>query len=238
MLPKPLVKICSLREPHQAEFAVAAGADAIGLIFAEARRRVTVERAVDIVRELRRLDGAGRMLVVGVFVDQAVDDVNRIADHVELDVVQLHGAEIPQYVALAERPVIKLVRPEPKDVGRSTSAYGQLSVPPVAYLMDGVSSAAVGGTGERADWLVAGQLAESTRLILAGGLTPENVGDAILSVRPFGVDVTSGVETDGVKDRVKVIAFVAAARAAFAALDFGQGGVVPVSEAAQPVHRP
>lgn len=238
MLPGPLVKICSLREPHQAEFAVAAGADAIGLIFVEARRQVTVERAVEIVREVRRLDADGKLLVVGVFVDQAVDDVNRIADHVGLDVVQLHGAETSRYVELVERPVIKVVRPDPKDVAGSTSAYGLLSVPPVAYQMDGVSSVAAGGTGERADWVSARGLAETTRLILAGGLTPENIGEAIRAVHPFGVDVGSGVESDGVKDRAKVIAFVEAARAAFTGLDLCQGGVVPIPEAAQPIHRP
>lgn len=235
--PESFVKICSLREPHQAEFAAAAGASAVGLIFAEARRRVTVERAREIVGELRRLDSRRRVLVVGVFVDQAVDEVNRVADQVGLDLVQLHGAEATDVVARIERPVIKVVRPPADGGSTSSGAYGELASPPVAYLVDGVSKAAAGGTGERADWTAAAALARTERLILAGGLTPENVGEAVRAVRPFGVDVSSGVETDGAKDRTKVVAFVAAARAAFAGLDLGQGGVVPVAEAAEPVHR-
>ena len=88
-LPEPFIKICSLREPHQAGFAVAAGSDAVGLIFATARRHVTVDRAIEIVAELRRLDGKHRLVVVGVFVDQPADEVNSTADRVGLDVVQL-----------------------------------------------------------------------------------------------------------------------------------------------------
>lgn len=238
ILPEPFIKICSLREPHQAEFAVSAGAGAVGLVFAAARRQVTVERAMDIVRELRRLDRDGRPSVVGVFVDQPSDEVNRIADRVGLDLVQLHGGETPNYVTLVERPVIKVVRTDLDEAGQTTAGYKVLPAPPVAYLVDGVSQIAVGGTGVQADWTAARRQAQSNRLILAGGLKPENVGDAIRAVQPFGVDVSSGVETDGVKDRAKVIAFVAAAQAAFAELDGGQDGIVPVAEAAEPVHRP
>ena len=237
-LPEPFIKICSLREPHQAEFAVSAGADAVGLIFATARRRVTVERAQEIVRELRRLDRDGRVLVVGVFVDQPADEVNGIVDRVGLDLVQLHGSETPDFVMQIERPVIKIVRAELDEFDPTLGGYRALTAPPAAYLVDGASSVAAGGTGEQADWGSARCLARSTKVILAGGLTPENVGDAIRTVRPFGVDVSSGVETDGVKDRTKVLVFVEAARAAFARLDIGQGGVIPVAEAAEPVHRP
>ena len=236
-LPEPFIKICSLREPHQAEFAVAAGADAVGLIFATARRQVTVDRATEIVGELRRLDRKRRLLVVGVFVDQPADEVNSTADRVGLDVVQLQGLESPEVMSRIERPVIKVVRPKPGDALTILAAYEALAVAPVAYLVDGVSLDAAGGTGKRADWAAAANVAKSTRLVLAGGLTPENVGEAIRTVRPFGVDVSSGVETGGVKDREKVLAFVASARAAYGELDVGQGGVVPLTETTEPVHR-
>lgn len=234
-LPEPFVKICSLREPGQAEFAVAAGASAIGLIFAGASRQVTVERAVEIATELRRLDRSAPLLVVGVFVDQPMDDVNRITDRVGLDLVQLHGTESPADMAKLERPVIKVIRPSSGDGTMAMTSFAAL---PVAYLVDGSSKDAAGGTGERADWSTAAEMARTARLVLAGGLTPENVGDAIRSVRPFGVDVSSGVETAGAKDWGKVIAFAAAARAAFAELDLRQGGVIPLAETAEPVHRP
>lgn len=234
-LPEPFVKICSLREPGQAEFAVAAGASAIGLIFAGASRQVTVERAVEIATELRRLDRSAPLLVVGVFVDQPMDDVNRITDRVGLDLVQLHGTESPADMAKLERPVIKVIRPSSGDGTMAMTSFAAL---PVAYLVDGSSKDAAGGTGERADWSTAAEMARTARLVLAGGLTPENVGDAIRSVRPFGVDVSSGVETAGAKDWGKVIAFAAAARAAFAELDLRQGGVIPPAETAEPVHRP
>lgn len=238
MLPDPFIKIDGFRESHQAEFAVSAGASAVGLIFADARRRVTVERAREIVGKLRRLDGHGATLVVGVFVEQGPDEVNRVAELVGLDAVQLHGSEPPSVVLRIERPVLKVIRGPSAEAIGSIAAFEELCTPPTAYLVDGQSKDAVGGTGERADWVMAKKLARSNRLILAGGLTPDNVGDAIRTVRPFGVDVSSGVETDGVKDRAKVIAFVAAAQAAFAELNGGQDGIVPVAEAAEPIHRP
>lgn len=237
----PLVKICSLGEPGQAEFAVAAGADAVGLIFAEARRRVTTERAIEIVTELQRLEAPRRITLIGVFVDQAADEINRIAALVGLDVVQLHGGESPAFAAMVERPVVKALRLTAEDTGPGVASriesFDRLARPPLAYLVDPHSTDAPGGTGKPVDWTVAAEIARSSRLILAGGLTPNNVGDAIRSVRPAGVDVSSGVETDGMKDRGKVIAFAAAARAAFAALDLDQDGVVPMTEAAEPVDR-
>ena len=237
MLPDPLVKICSLREPRQAEFAVAAGADAVGLIFAEARRRVSVDLAVEIVDEVRRLQDGRALVIVGVFVDQSADAINRISEVVGLDFVQLHGTEPPDVVARVERSVIKVIRTRAGDIRAPLALFQALPDAPVAYLVDGQSSGQPGGTGARADWGCAADLASGATVILAGGLNPENVAEAIRAVRPFGVDVSSGVETDGVKDREKVIAFVAAARAAFATLHLDQGGVVPVAEAAEPAHR-
>ena len=214
-LPEALIKICSLRQPQQAEFAVAAGADAVGLIFADARRQVTVERAREIVAELRRLEQDGPVLVFGVFLNQPLIEVNHVADRVELDVVQLHGHESLELISGVERPVVKVVRPGSGGSGPDLPALQALPRPPVAYMMDGASATGAGGTGERADWVTATEVATRARLVLAGGLTPQNVGVAVQQVRPLGVDVGSGVETDGVKDRDKVLAFVAAARAAF-----------------------
>ena len=222
MLTNPFIKIDGFREPHQAEFAVSAGASAAGLIFADARRRVTVERAMEFAGELRRLDGPDATLLIGVFVDQGPDEVNQVADRVGLDVVQLHGWESPSVVSIIERPVLKVIRGPLGEAIGSIAAFEGVRTPPVAYLVDGQSTDAVGGTGERADWAMAKELARSNRIILAGGLTPENVGEAIQVVRPLGVDVSSGVETDGTKNRVKVVAFVKAARVAFGGLHTGQ----------------
>lgn len=242
ILPSPFVKICSLREPAQAEYAVAAGADAIGLIFASARRKVSIDTATRIVRELRTLDPGMRIRAVGVFVDQHSDEINRVADAVGLDVVQLHGAERPEDAQAVERPVIKAVRLTAQDTPKSAlyalGAFEQLARRPAIYLVDPHSAHAPGGTGQRVDWSVAAAIARSTRLVLAGGLTPVNVVDAVRIVRPMGVDVSSGVETDGAKDRAKVLRFVAEARAAFSASDLDERRVVPLTETAEPAHRP
>lgn len=161
--------------------------------------------------------------LVGLFADQPASDVNEIADAVGLDAVQLCGNEPPDYWAQIERPILKVVHvpdvPE-GDAAARRSAVAALDerlrlVGEAGHLamLDRKSGGQPGGTGQTFDWTIARELAAvGHRFLLAGGLTPENVGRGVESVAPFGVDVSSGVETDGVKDIEKIRAFVEAAR--------------------------
>jgi phosphoribosylanthranilate isomerase len=216
------VKICSLRRPEHARLVVEAGADAFGLIFAPARRRVSVGTATEIVREVRRLSNGRHIQAIGVFVGASADEINRTAETVGLDAAQLHGTEPVETVRAVIVPVLKAVRPAPgtpaSDVRALIEQHVESPRPPVAFLIDGYHVSAAGGTGVRTDWSLAGELAASVPLVLSGGLNPANVGEAIAAVRPIGVDVSSGVETAGEKDGEAIRRFVAEARQAFARL--------------------
>jgi phosphoribosylanthranilate isomerase len=217
------IKLCSLREPEQAQFVIDAGADLFGLIFAPARRQVTVERAAEIIQTLHE-DSYGRGPgAVGVFVDEDVVELNNISEKLDLSFAQLHGDESPAYVAEVRTPTIKAIRPKPGEtfdaIARRIDSYQRWSRPPVAYLIEGFHPQHAGGQAVLADWHMARLLAMRFPIILAGGLTPENVVDAIEAVEPLGVDVSSGVEANGVKDRAKMIDFVARAKRAFMKVD-------------------
>jgi len=221
-----LVKICGLREPAHALAAAEAGADFVGLVFAESRRRVTVDQARAVARALGepRLVGASggaehieallqrkRPLVVGVFADADAENVNRTAEEVGLDLVQLSGDEPWELCEKLSLPVLKAVK-----VRDGTSAE-EIIVnlrPGAVPLLDTHAEGAPGGTGRPFDWAVAAEVARRFPIVLAGGLTPDNVGEALRLVRPWAVDVSSGVETDGVKDVAKICAFIAAVREA------------------------
>ena len=219
-----LVKICGLREPAHALTAAEAGADFIGLVFAESRRQVSVEQARAIVCALGEpLAAAGggaahieallrrkRPLVVGVFAGADADAVNRTADAVGLDLVQLSGGEPWEMCEKLSRPVLKAVKV--KD-GASAEEVIAGTGPGAVPLLDTHAEGALGGTGRAFDWAVAAEVARRFPVVLAGGLTPDNVGEAIRRVGPFGVDVCSGVRTDGALDRHKLAGFVAAVRA-------------------------
>jgi phosphoribosylanthranilate isomerase len=220
-----LVKICGLREPAHALAAAEAGADFIGLVFAESRRRVSVEQARAIVRALGEplvgsaSDAEGieamlrrkRPLVVGVFADADAESVNRTAEAVGLDLVQLSGDEPWEMCDRLSRPVLKAVK-----VRDGTSAEELIAElrPGAVPLLDTHTEGALGGTGRPFDWSVAAEVARRFSIVLAGGLTPENVGEAVRCVRPWAVDVSSGVEADGVKDVGKIRAFVEAVHSA------------------------
>ena len=214
------VKIDGLRDPAHARAAVLAGADLVGFILAPARRRVTPEEARACLEAARAAAGARSVLGVGVFVDAPATEVNAVADAVGIDVVQLHGEESPDFLAKLTRPALKAFRPTEESSTREVVAafarYRAVANAPIAFLLDGYSPRAAGGEGVRANWGVAAEAARGDQVMLAGGLTPENVAEAIALVRPLAVDVSSGVETDGVKDPAKVAAFVAAAKRAFA----------------------
>lgn len=216
------VKICSLREPVQSRWVRVAGADFYGLIFVPgARRRVSVDQAQSIVAEMRESSDHRLPRAVGVFLDSSADEMNAVSIAVGLDLIQLHGEEPPELLAELPLPAIKAIRPAPDtpqvEVERTLDRYAAATVAPVAFLLDGFRPGTVGGEGVLADWNMAGRLARNWPVILAGGLTPENVAEAIATVGPLGVDVSSGVETDQEKDPSKITAFVAGARMAFAA---------------------
>lgn len=200
------VKICGITSLADARVAIGAGADALGFVFYErSPRHVSPQKAAAIIAQLPPF-----VQTVGLFVDAAAELVNWTADFCGLDLIQLHGAETPEYCIDVNRRVIKAFRV--KD-SASLSGIGRYGV--AAYLLDAWSPEAPGGTGLTFDWSLARQAAGTRPLILAGGLTPENVAAAIAAVRPYAVDVSSGVEeAPGKKDHGKIREFIAAARAA------------------------
>jgi phosphoribosylanthranilate isomerase len=196
------MKICGLTNEEDAAYAAAAGATALGVIFAPASpRRVTADAAREIVRAV-----PADVPVVGVFVDTPLDEIVATVAHTGIRVVQLHGDEPESYAAALKMP---LLRATGVDVPVE-------SWPGATLLLDAVSAGARGGTGRRVDWVQAAAIAQRRKTVLAGGLTPDNVAEAIATVRPFGVDVSSGVEgAPGRKDRDKVSRFIDNARKAF-----------------------
>jgi phosphoribosylanthranilate isomerase len=208
-----LVKICGLRTIEQAMTAAEAGADMLGLVFARSRRQISPEQATSITAAVQAASGDRRPILVGLFVNETPERMLAIALQCGLDAIQLSGDEA---CALAERlpgyRLLKAIRLDNRASEASWLAAAQTAA--VHLLLDAHVPGAYGGTGVLADWEQAAELARQRPIMLAGGLTPENVGAAIQQVRPWGVDVSSGVETDGVKDSAKIRAFVAAARTA------------------------
>ena len=198
------IKICGITRPGDAEQALALGADTVGCVFHVASaRHVTAEIAQDIQIAV---GDAGTL--VGLFVDPTVDQVQAVLDRIDLDVLQFHGQESPAFCEQFQRPYLKAV---------AMSADVDLSAVNKAYesarglLLDSAHEGQFGGTGHRFDWdwIDAGL---ERRLMLAGGLNADNVGEAIRQVRPAAVDVSSGVERDkGIKDSDRMRAFIEAA---------------------------
>jgi len=200
------VKICGITRPEDALAAADAGADAIGLVFAESPRRVTPEQARDVLAALPPL-----VTPVALFVNEAPERIRATCGTLGIGTVQLHGDEAPDLARqLAGLCVIKAFH-----IGEEADLDALRGYPAAAYLLDAKAAGKRGGTGVLLDWTLAAQATALGRIILAGGLRPENVAEAIRRVGPYGVDVSSGVEAEpGRKDPAKVHAFVAAARAA------------------------
>lgn len=211
------VKICGISQIDHALVAAEAGADFIGLVFAPSQRQVTSETARQIVLALNRLKQ--RPVVVGVFVNAPAPEVNQVAAFCGLDRVQLSGDESWEYCKQMEKPLVKAIR-----VPSSTSTEEVLAELSLGYrilgaggftcLLDSRIKGTYGGTGRTFDWQLASEVSQRYPVIVAGGLSPENVGQAIKTVKPWGVDVSSGVETEGSKDVSKIKAFIQAMRKA------------------------
>lgn len=217
-----IVKIDGVARPEHAAAAVAAGADLIGFIFAPARRRVTAAVARSCIAAATSTERGRDVLAVGVFVDARTVELQRIVEEAGIDVIQLHGAEPPEALQGLPAPALKALRPRPGSDPAQLSAeirrFQDSPEPPLGFVLDGYSERLAGGSGVRADWELASNIAVDVPILLAGGLDPENVGAAIRQVRPRGVDVSSGVETDGVKDPARIEAFIRSARHAFQGL--------------------
>jgi phosphoribosylanthranilate isomerase len=196
------IKICGITERDDALHAVDCGVDALGFVFYErSPRAVTRNRAQAIIAELPPF-----VTVVGLFVNEDPGTVREIADDCGLDVIQYHGEESPEMVRLAPRRSIRALRVRESETLDVIDRY-----PASGLLLDAWVAGAFGGTGVLCNWEIAAEIAKKRPVVLAGGLTPENVAAAIQTVHPYGVDVSSGVEeTPGRKDRKKVAAFIRA----------------------------
>jgi len=239
-----LIKICGLRDPATALAAAEAGADFVGLVFAESKRKITPQQCYDVVEALKakrtqgrdaEFDGPARgdvsarswfgvwadaieqsaarwrPLIVGVFADMPADEVNDIAQAAGLDLIQLSGAENDAYLARMHLPVIRTVHVREQMTSFDIADAAVPGASAAIHLDTGAGNAR-GGTGEAFDWAVASEVAERTPFMLAGGLTQENVAAAIEQVHPWAIDVSTGVETNGIKDIDKIRALIRAAK--------------------------
>lgn len=208
MRPSIKVKVCGITNAEDAWAAVEAGADALGFIFCEQSPRYIVPAVAS-----RIIAGLPPLIVtVGVFVNEGMATVRSIMDTCGLAMAQLHGDENASYCRELSRPAMKALRLKDRGSLLALAEYqGRGGVR--GFVLDTFSELAYGGTGQVTDWALAAEVAKSTRILLAGGLTPDNVTEAIRTVRPYGVDVSSGVESaPGKKDHAKIRAFLEAVR--------------------------
>jgi phosphoribosylanthranilate isomerase len=207
MTPDPIfIKVCGITRVSDALHAVEQGATALGFVlWPKSPRAVGVDRAAEIIAAL-----PSHVMTVGVFVNEPIDSIRSAAERAHLTAVQLHGDEPPTYADALDWPVIRAVSVDEIDL------VAEAWPPDTPLLVDNIDPVRRGGTGGAIDWSRAAGVAKTRRVVLAGGLTPENVATAIRAVHPFGVDVSSGVESGpGVKDLDKVTQFVSNARLAF-----------------------
>lgn len=200
------VKICGIRRIEDAITALEAGADALGFVFAESKRKIEPEVVKTIIDKLPPF-----ITTVGVFVNEKPDRVKEIARYCKLDVVQLHGDESPEYCKELKLKVIKGFRVKNEETIKDMVSYKDVVQ---GFLLDTYVSGIAGGTGETFEWSLALKAREIGPIILAGGLDSVNIAGAIEAVRPYAVDVSSGVETEGIKDATKIKAFLNAVRRA------------------------
>ena len=204
----PKIKICGITNQEDAETAVQEGADALGFVFyAQSPRYVQPAVAQHIIASLPPF-----VLSVGVFVNHDLDTVKRVFDDCGLALAQLHGDESPAFCESLNRPVLRALRLRDRSSFLALAEFkGRMGVR--GFVVDAFSDTAYGGTGHTTDWSLAGEVAKTVPILLAGGLTPENVQEAIRHVQPYGVDVSSGVErSPGRKDPAKIRTFIQSVR--------------------------
>ncbi|MEW6172419.1 MAG: phosphoribosylanthranilate isomerase [Bacillota bacterium] len=214
------VKICGIQDIETAYAAVDAGADALGFVFAPSRRRVAPETARKIIINLPPF-----VTTVGVFVNAPLEVVREAAAFSRLDAVQLHGVETPAYCKQLDLRVIKAFgmrnNAAQVDAGQGLTVLSEDAFQLVdayqvsAILLDTYVPGMSGGTGKAFNWKALEGKEFCTKIILAGGLNPENVASAVKTVKPYAVDVSSGVETDGRKDKDKIREFITQAKRKF-----------------------
>lgn len=193
-----LVKICGIKTIEAASVAVQAGADFIGFVFAPSKRQITPNQAAIIAKTV-----PASVQKVGVFVNETVENIKDIAEQVGLDIIQLHGDESPEILEQLPYQTIKAFSID------QVSAEMVKSFPADYYLIDSPVGEHRGGTGKTFDWKLATELGlHLDKVILAGGLSPDNIQEAIKQVQPAGIDVSSGVETNGEKDHQKIKQFI------------------------------
>ena len=196
------IKICGLKTLADIEKINALDIDYIGFVFAPSKRQIGPQTAKDLIKALNP-----KIKTVGVFLNEELQKVNDIADYCNLDIVQLHGGESPRYCSQINRPVWKSLSVATiRDIERHRT-YPDVS----GVLLDTLISGVPGGSGIAFSWDIAKDIPRDN-IILAGGLSPGNVSQAIEKVRPQVVDVSSGVESDGVKDIDKIKEFIRSVR--------------------------
>jgi phosphoribosylanthranilate isomerase len=204
------IKICGVTTEEHARAAADAGADFIGLIFAPSRRRVSPPEAREIVRAVKKHGFHGE--TVGVFVNEAAENIMKVVDEVGLDWVQLSGDEPAAFGRALGRPVIKAVHVGAESAvvlrRRLARLEKELGGHQHLFLLDTRSPEKYGGTGKTFDWEAVKVVVERYPVMVAGGLTPDNVVAALEALHPWGVDVSSGVETEGSKDVSKIRDFI------------------------------
>ena len=211
------IKICGIKEEAHALELAGAGIDFIGLVFAPSRRQVTRSQAKKIVSAGKSVKGSPE--VVGVFVNTPATTIKKIAETCDLDWIQLSGDEPWMLCRELDFPIIKVIRVSRNYTAEQICAdleYGDklLSKQKHIFLLDANARDKYGGSGMKFDWKLAVPIAKRLPVIVAGGLTPDNVKEAIKTINPWGVDVSSGVETKGVKDMDKIRKYIEAVREA------------------------
>lgn len=212
-------KICGLRDVPNALVAAESGADFLGFVFVEGvRRQLQPSEASAIIYDFRMAFDGGRMpKIVGLFANQDAEFVNSVIHRCGLDYVQLCGDETPEFWAELDAPVIRQVKvredlPRDEVVSLVSEQVAEILDGGHIALLDKHKPGALGGTGIAFDWSIAQEVTQDMPVLVAGGLHSRNVAQAIEIAAPWGVDVSSGVETDGVKDAEKIRAFAAAVR--------------------------
>ncbi|AKL93954.1 N-(5'-phosphoribosyl)anthranilate isomerase TrpF [Clostridium aceticum] len=196
------VKICGLTKKEDISYVNQLRPDYVGFVFAESKRKITKEKAKSLIQGLEK-----QIKTVGVFVNAPIKEVKEIAAYCDLDILQLHGEEDQAYINAFSQKVWKSFRIKNPDDLSQLQQYDT-----EGYLLDTYVEGEYGGTGKTLDWTGIAPLPQKRPIILAGGLTSENVEEAVKTLRPYAVDVSSGVERDGYKDYRKIEKFIRTVR--------------------------